>query len=155
VTFRPARESDLEELTAVQRDTSVPALAEVFPQETHPFPFDDVLQRWREELADPGIAVYVSTGDDGRITGFAARRDDEILHFGVAVDEWGSGLAAGLLADLLATYPPEVTRIRLRAFEGNPRGRAFWEKHGWRLTGGSSRSGFPPHALLLDYERER
>ena len=155
MTFRRATEDDLEELTAVQRDTSIPALAEVFPQDSYPFPFEDVLARWREELADPAIDVYVVTDASGRITGFAARRDDEILHFGVAVQEWGSGLAARLLDDLLATYPPEVTRIRLRAFEANPRGRRFWEKHGWRLTGGSSRSGFPPHAVLLDYERDR
>jgi hypothetical protein len=48
--------------------------------------------------------------------GFAARREDELLHFGTAVEWWGSGLATWLHDQLLATYAEDVRRIWLRVF---------------------------------------
>jgi hypothetical protein len=44
-----------------------------------------------------------------------------------------------------------VTRPWLRCYAANPRGRAFWEKHGWVETGERSRGPMPPHAELLTY----
>lgn len=64
----------------------------VFPQEELPFPRDDVARRWREELAAPGIDCYVVIIADA-VVGFAAIRKDEILHFGVAIEHWGTGIA--------------------------------------------------------------
>jgi RimJ/RimL family protein N-acetyltransferase len=149
---RPATEADLDELVSVQEAASVVALAHVFPQSTHPFPRTAIRERWQAELDDPDIAVYVSTDDAGRLTGFAARRHDELLHFGTALNVWGSGLA-GLLHDrLLATYPDEVVRVWLRVFVDNHRARRFWEKKGWRSTGRTSRTSFPPHPVLEEYE---
>jgi RimJ/RimL family protein N-acetyltransferase len=87
--------------------------------------------------------------------GFAARRDDEVLHFGTALDTWGSGLATWMHDALLATYPPDVSRIRLRVFARNDRGRRFYEKLGWSPTGAESRTSFPPHPLLLEYVLDR
>lgn len=151
--LRPLSEADLVALVAVQEEASVAALAHVFPQDTHPFPTDAVLARWREELADPAIAAYVATDVDGRVTGFAARRRDELLHFGTALPTWGTGLADELLDALLATWPPDTDRLWLRVFEENHRARRFWARHGWTPTGRSSRSDFAPHPVLLDYER--
>jgi len=136
----------------MQEEASVVALGHVFPQATHPFPREAVLARWREELRDPAIAVYVATDPDGAITGFAARRDDELLHFGTALDTWGTGLAGRLHDELLGTWPPGTARLWLRVFEGNHRARRFWHRHGWRPTGATSQSPFPPHPVLLDYE---
>lgn len=150
--FRPATEADLDELVSVQEAASVVALAHVFPQATHPFPRKAIRERWQEEFDDPDIAVYVSTDDNGRLTGFAARWHDELLHFGTAVDAWGSGLAALLHDRLLATYPDEVVRVRLWVFVENHRARRFWEKKGWRSSGRTSRSPFPPHPVLEEYE---
>jgi L-glutamine:scyllo-inosose aminotransferase/L-glutamine:2-deoxy-scyllo-inosose/3-amino-2,3-dideoxy-scyllo-inosose aminotransferase len=42
----------------------------------------------------PDIDVYVIENDDGAVAGFAATRGGELLHFGTAVETWGSGLAA-------------------------------------------------------------
>lgn len=46
-----------------------------------------------------------------------------------------------------------TSTVRLRVFEENRRARRFYEKHGWRPTGSSSRTIFPPHPRLLEYER--
>ena len=147
--------ADLPELMIVQERGAVAGLSNVFPQETHPFPRDTIRERWGEELQDPDIAVYVAIDPAGRLVGFAGRRKSEVLHFGTAPETWGSGLAAWLPDALLATYPPDVTRVRLRVFADNDRGRRFYEKHGWRPTGAESRTSFPPHPRLLEYSLDR
>ncbi len=69
----------------------------------------------QKEIADTHTHVYVSTDDAGFITGFAATREAELLHFGTSIDTWGTGLAQELHDSLLQAYtrtaPPEVTRI--------------------------------------------
>ena len=92
--------------------------------------------RWGEELEDVDAAV----------------RGAEFLHFGVALEEWGSGLASAAHDELLARMAAAgVTRPWLRCYAANPRGRVFWEKHGWVETGERSRGPMPPHAELLTY----
>jgi RimJ/RimL family protein N-acetyltransferase len=150
--FRSATDADLDELVSKQAEASAVALARVFPQATHPFPHAAILERWRTELHDPAIAVYVSTDDAHRITGFAARRHDELLHFGTAITTWGTGLASDLHDALLNTYPPGMGRIWLRVFEENRRARRFWEKKGWQANSRTSRSPFAPYPVLLEYE---
>lgn len=146
---------DLAGLMVLQERGAVAGLSNVFPQETHPFPREDVRNRWERELDDPAVVACVATAADVGFVGFAARRGDELLHFGTALDTWGSGLAAWLHDALVATYPPEVRRLRLRVFGGNPRARAFYEKLGWVATGSVSRTSFPPHPVLLEYVLDR
>ena len=62
-------------------------LAEVFPQDRYPFPRDEVARRWREEVANGDIDCFVVVVDDV-VVGFAAIQDDELLHFGIAVERW-------------------------------------------------------------------
>jgi RimJ/RimL family protein N-acetyltransferase len=147
--------TDLSELLVLQKQGAVVGLAEVFPQDTQPFPTDSIRERWQDELVDPSIAAYVATGAHGRLLGFAARRTDELLHFGTAVETWGSGLATGLHDALVETFPPEVARLRLSVFANNGRARAFYEKLGWRPTGRQSRTSYPPHPVLLEYVLDR
>jgi RimJ/RimL family protein N-acetyltransferase len=153
--FRPAVAEDLEALVAVQEQGAVAGLGHIFPQDQHPFPRATVLQRWASELADAGTEVYVCTDDEGRITGFAATRDGELLHFGTALHTWGSGLATELHDALLASFPHTVTCCRLRVFAENRRARRFYEKLGWTPTGEVTRSTFPPYAELIEYTRSR
>jgi RimJ/RimL family protein N-acetyltransferase len=152
VHLRLATLDDLPELVVVQEEAAVVALGHVFPQDRYPFPREAVLERWAEEVADRGTRVYVSTDEAGRITGFATRRADELLHFGTALATWGTGLAASVHDALLATYPQGLERIWLRVFEENHRARRFWSRLGWSPTGERSRSGFAPHPVLLGYE---
>jgi RimJ/RimL family protein N-acetyltransferase len=153
--FRPLTEADLPALLDLQEPAAVAGLAGVFPQDIHPFPRAAVTERWRDELADPTIAAYVAADLERNLLGFAARRHDEILHFGTALDTWGSGVATWLLDELVATFAPEIHRVRLWVFADNGRGRRFWEKAGWRTTGLSARSTFAPYPQLLEYERSR
>jgi len=154
-SFRCMEYADLPELMAVQERGAVVGFANVFPQETYPFPRAALRERWEHELEDPAIAAYVVTSPDGRLVGFAARRADEVLHFGTALETWGSGLATWLHDELVATYPRDLRRLRLRVFTENRRGRRFYEKLGWEATGVESRTSFPPHPTLLEYRLDR
>jgi RimJ/RimL family protein N-acetyltransferase len=143
--------ADVVELVAMQEDGAVAGLSNVFPQDEHPFPRSVIEARWRDELRNPRVTAYVATTGAGEIVGFAARRDDELLHFGTSVATWGSGLATWLHDKLIATYPPDLTTLRLRVFAQNARARRFYERLGWTATGRESRTSFPPHPTLIEY----
>jgi RimJ/RimL family protein N-acetyltransferase len=138
---------------AVQQAGAVKALAHIFPQDAHPFPRAEVQARWTAEIADPNVDVYVIEQDDGEIGGFAAIRGNELLHFGTAVETWGTGFAPaahGQLVERLAAGG--ATCARLRVFKDNQRARHFYEKLGWRRTDRLSRTSFPPYPVLVEYE---
>jgi RimJ/RimL family protein N-acetyltransferase len=157
VIFRAAVIEDLDALLHVQEEGAIRALAHVFPQDAYPFPRAALAQRWRAEIADPQMRTYVCTDDAGLVTGFAATRAAELLHFGTAVASWGTGLACELhdavVGELARTVPAGTTHIRLRVFKANLRARRFYEKLGWRPTGRSTRTTFPPHPVLVEYQR--
>lgn len=145
--------ADVPDVLDVQEPGAVLGLSDVFPQDAYPFPHDDVAHRWLQEIATPGIDSYVVVLD-GVVVGFAATRDDEFLHFGTAVELWGTGIAQTAHDAVLDRMRSRgVTRAWLRVFTGNGRGRRFYEKLGWHPTGERAHSSFPPHAELLRYER--
>lgn len=145
---------DLGSLLGIQEAGAVAGLAHIFPQDTHPFPRDVVRGRWLAEIEDPDVYAYVSV-EDGSVNGFAATRGCELLHFGTALETWGTGLAQQLhdavLERLAETAPAETVYVRLRVFEDNLRARRFYEKLGWRLTGERTQTSFPPHPVLVEY----
>lgn len=129
------------------------APAHIFPQDAHPFPRAILESRWAAEIPSPDVDVYVIEDDEGQIAGFAAIRDNELLHFGTAVESWGTGLAAAAHSKLLERLAEAgVTTARLRVFEQNHRARRFYEKPGWRPTDRVSRTSFPPHPVLMEYK---
>jgi RimJ/RimL family protein N-acetyltransferase len=86
------------------------------------------------------------------VAGFAATRGNELLHFGTAVDLWGSGLASQAHDEVLDHLRAGgCTEGRLRVFEQNLRARRFYGRRGWVQTGERSRSGFAPYPSLLGY----
>ena len=146
--------SDLDSVLPIQRDGAIAVLSGVFPQDRHPFPTESVRRRWEEEISDPGIDCFVVVDPDGEIVGFAATRGHEFLHFGTAVRTWGSGIAASAHDAVLAHLRYQGhEHVSLRVFEGNARGRRFYDKHGWAPTGGRTRSAFAPHPVLLTYTK--
>lgn len=152
--LRDATPSDLSALLEVQRGGAVLALGEVVPQGVYPFPVEEIRARWVAELADPDIDAYVIVDGDGGVVGFAAIRGSELLHFGTAVETWGTGLAARALAEIVDRLTlAGVTVARLRVFEDNRRARRFYEKHGWAPMSRRSRTSFPPYPVLVEYER--
>ncbi len=155
IALRRATEADIERILDVQQPGALKGLGNTFPQDQHPFPRARVADRWRMEIADAETAVYVATSAGGPVLGFAARRQDELLHFGTAVETWGAGFARWLHDELLRIYPPAVTRVRLRVFAENLRARRFYEKCGWTQTGVTSRTQSEPYPLLIEYVRRR
>ena len=150
--LRPMRPEDVPAVMAVQEPASIAGLSGVFPQDEHPFPYDVLADRWRAEIDDAAVDCFVILRGD-EIAGFAATRGDELMHFGVALDEWGSGLAREAHDDLVAhLVAAGAARPWLRVYADNPRGRAFWERRGWIDTGERSRGPMPPHAELMTYE---
>jgi RimJ/RimL family protein N-acetyltransferase len=149
------RPDDVPAVMDVQGPASIAGLSGVFPQDTYPFPREVLADRWRAEIADPDIDCFVILRD-GEVAGFAAARGDELVHFGIALEEWGSRLASTAHDELVARMAAAgVERPWLRVYAANPRGRRFWEKHGWTDTGERSRGPMPPHAELLTYELRR
>lgn len=146
--------ADVPAVVDVQEPGAVRGLANVFPQDLYPFPRDDVAQRWLSEISTPGINCYVILGDHTTIAGFAATRGDELLHFGIALERWGTGMAQTAHEAVIETMrQAQVQLAWLRVFVGNGRARRFYEKNGWRLTRERSRSSFAPYPELLRYER--
>ena len=148
--LRAMTASDLDAVLPIQRDGAVEGLRDVFSQELHPFPTDTIRQRWAEEIADPAIDCFVLLDADGEIAGFAATRNHELLHFGTALRTWGSGFASSAHDAVLDHLRSQGHRqASLRVFEGNHRGRRFYDKHGWAPTGDRTRSAFAPNPVLL------
>jgi RimJ/RimL family protein N-acetyltransferase len=136
----------------VQQAGAVRAMAHIFPQDAHPFPRARVLARWASEVASPDVDVLVVERDPGRIVGFAAIRANQLLHFGTAVETWGTGLATAAHAELLEHLKAGgTTTAWLKVFEDNHRARRFYEREGWRPTDELSRSSFPPYPTLVHY----
>ncbi len=133
--LRPMIAADVESVVCVQEPGAVRGLDRVFPQESYPFPREEVARRWSEEIESPTIDCYVVLVDDV-IQGFAAVRHDEFLHFGIAVSHWGTGLAQAAHEEVLDVMRRRgLRRAWLRVFAENARGRRFYEKHGWQPTG--------------------
>lgn len=149
--LRRMTEADVSHVVAIQEPASILGLGSVFPQEEFPFPRQDVVRRWREEIGTSGIACFTVVDDDA-VVGFAALRGDEILHFGVAIEHWGTGIAQRAHDALVGVLRGRgISRASLWVFTGNRRGRAFYERLGWRPTGQRTVSDFPPHPELLQY----
>ena len=152
VVLRPMAPVDVPDVLAVQEPGAVVGLAKVFPQDKFPFPYDAVATRWHEEIRTDGIDCLV-VEQDQRVIGFGAIRGAEFLHFGIALEHWGSG-AAKVAHDAILDHmrAAGVVTAWLRVFTGNDRGRRFYEREGGRATGQRTRSTFPPYAELMRYE---
>ena len=153
VALRLMTAGDVPAVLEVQQPGAVAGLAKVFPQEEFPFPRDAVVRRWLEEIESPEVDCFV-VEKRGAVIGFAAVRADELSHFGVALELWGTGAAQQAHDAVLDRMRAAgVTRAWLRVFTENERGRNFYERLGWAPTGERSHSTFPPYAELLRYER--
>ncbi|MCF6379783.1 GNAT family N-acetyltransferase [Nocardioides KLBMP 9356] len=149
--LRAMRVEDVPAVMAVQEPASIAGLSLVFPQDSHPFPLDVLADRWRAEIADPAVDCFVIVRE-AEVAGFAATSGAELKHFGVAVEEWGSGLARAAQDELVVRMADAgYERPWLRVYAANPRGRAFWEKVGWSDTGKRETGAMPPHAEQLIY----
>lgn len=152
--LRLAAPSDLDAVVDVQHAGALLALEHIFPQASYPFPREEIYSRWVTELGDPDVDVYVIE-HQRRISGFAATRGNDLLHFGTAVQTWGTGLAVAAHGEIMQRLAAAgVVRARLRVFEENHRAIRFYEKLGWHRTAARTRTLFAPHPVLVEYERD-
>lgn len=145
--FRSADEADLLALAELERDAGGAALGHVFPPDEHPFPFDDVLARWRLVLDDPDAEVIVAdrTGADGLLL-YAAYDPTMLRHLAVHPSAWGTGLAVAVLEIVVErALARGGTTLDLWVLDENHRARRLYERLGWRPTGVSREAVWPPH----------
>jgi RimJ/RimL family protein N-acetyltransferase len=154
VVLRTMTAADVPAVVDIQEPGAAVGLANVFPQDAYPFPRDDIARRWVQEIGTPGIDCFVVQGD-GAVVGFAAIRGEEFLHFGIAIEHWGTGIAQAAHETVLDQMRRRgVPGAWLRVFTGNVRGRRFYEKLDWPPTGEHTWSTYPPYAELSRYERD-
>lgn len=147
--LRAATIADLDAVLDVQQAGSVRALGHIFPQDRFPFPRAELAERWTEEIADPAVQVLTIHRPGHReVAGFAALREDQLLHLGTAISTWGTGLASAAHAEILALLGGDPW---LWVFTENHRARRFYAKHGWYPTGRTRPTAFPPHPELMEY----
>jgi RimJ/RimL family protein N-acetyltransferase len=153
--FRDATTADVDAIIAIQEPAAVEGLGHIFPQDEYPFPRTEVAERWAAGIARPDTFVYVSTDDSEWIMGFAARRASELMHFGTALQTWGTGLATELHDHVVATFPRSLHVLHLFVFSENGRARRVYEKLGWVAILETRSTTFPPHPTLARYELHR
>jgi RimJ/RimL family protein N-acetyltransferase len=153
MVLQPMHYLDVDAVLGIQEPGAIAALAEIFPQDEYPFPRAELRRRWLAEISDSDVQCFVIRPGE-YIAGFAALRGTELLHFGTVMSTWGSGLASAAHDELLAILRRQgETMAWLRVFEANARARRFYVKHRWLTDGERSTSSFPPHPVLLRYER--
>ena len=109
-------------------------------------------QRWLQEIDSHDIECLVIE-QSSAVVGFAAIRAEEFMHFGIALELWGTGAAQAAHDAILDQMRAKHVRgAWLRVFAANERGRRFYERLGWAPTGERSNSTFPPYPELLRYE---
>ena len=154
--IRAATRADADGITSVQVAAWRAGYSHVFPESVlYADDFDSIRRTyWNNWRFSPGnrVAVVVrpNSDDEGgadEVIGFASYGPErerargftgrgEVYAFYLLPELWGSGLATDLME-----YTE--TRIRAEGFESavlwvlkdNPRGRGFYEKHGWEPTG--------------------
>ena len=153
--FREADEDDLIDLTDLEREANLVGLAHVFPPDRYPFPYDDVLARWRLVLEDPStvVAVLDDPGSSGLLA-FAAYDDSTLRHLAVHPDHWGRGLASHAIEHALhAMSRRGCALVSLWCLRENPRARNLYTHLGWNPTDDVREAPWPPHPLEIRYTR--
>lgn len=149
--FRRATEHDLLSLAELERDANLAALAHVFPPDRFPFPFDDVLARWRLVLEDPSAVVLVIDAAPG-LAAYTAYDDRTLRHLAVHPDHWGQGLAAAAVELALESIGAGgADQATLWVLAENHRARGLYEHLGWRPTDERRPAPWPPHPIELQY----
>jgi GNAT superfamily N-acetyltransferase len=145
--WRAAAEADAPLLADLERDANLVALGHVFPAADHPFPYDEVLARWRSTLADPGASVSVVEGAAG-LEAYVAHDGTTLRHLAVRPDRWGLGLGSS------AVGRAEAGGVhRLWCLDANHPARRLYERRGWRASGEERAAEWPPYPLELEYVR--
>ena len=149
LVIRPATADDAEELVHANEAAWNAGMAHVADKKLDKLaPFDGRVARFREGIAavPPGMRLWVAERD-GWIVGHATVVVDdaggELSALYVVPEEWGSGVAAALHDQALASMRElGATEATLWVVEGNTRARRFYEREGWSADGETKSSMF-------------
>jgi GNAT superfamily N-acetyltransferase len=153
--FRDADDGDLLALTDLERDANLSALGHVFPPDEHPFPYDDVLARWRLVLEDPSAVVLVADAADGPgLAAYVAYDDRTLRHLAVHPDHWGKGLATVAIETALEAMAVRGTaNASLWVLRDNHQARRLYSYLGWSESDEVQQAPWPPHPWEIRYTR--
>lgn len=98
---------------------------------------DAEVEAWVRDIVLPGSAVWVAELD-GRVVGYAAVEDDELDALYLLADVRRRGIGSLLLAAAKAHRPDG---LGLFVFQKNTDARAFYLRHGFRVTAATDGSG--------------
>ena len=143
MNLRPATPADAREIAEVHVRTWQAAYAHIFPAEfLAELSVERRAQTWAWHATQTPEDLVVAE-DAGKIVGFVSvgategeKRVGELYAIYVDPSYWGSGAGPALME-------AAVVRLRAAGFEeailwvlaDNPRARAFYERHGWRVDG--------------------
>src|SRR5689334_14334227 len=137
--IRPASPEDASAIETIRVRGWRSAYRHVFPAaELDALPIDP--ERWRSRLLvpPPGWTTIVCEAD-GDVVGFASagpsRDEDELGElYAIYVDpeSWSTGAGRTLMKSAEETLARNYSAALLWVLEDNPRGRAFYERAGWR-----------------------
>jgi GNAT superfamily N-acetyltransferase len=148
---REAHPTEADVLAGIQQNASVAALEHIFPPELYPYPTDEVRQRWREALADPGTTVLVAE-ERGAAVGVAGCRPEWLEGLYVEPAYWSRGLGRRLHDEVLDRLRRAGSaRCHLWVLEHNDRARRFYERLGWKENGETRVVPFPPNPIDVGY----
>jgi GNAT superfamily N-acetyltransferase len=151
--FRRAGDADVLALAELERDAALVALVDVFPPDRYPYPFADVLARWRLVLAEPGVTTEVVAGSGG-LDVLLAWDSTSLRHLAVRPERWGEGWGRRAVRRAETAARAEgADRLVLWCLAGNHRARGLYEHLGWTLTGEQRAAPWPPYPLELEYAR--
>jgi ribosomal protein S18 acetylase RimI-like enzyme len=150
---RGAEPADAAAIADVHIRTWQVAYAHVFPADNLARLEDQRVQRerfWRDAIENPipRRDLLVAEQRD-RVVGFVSvgperseNRLGELYAIYVLPDAWGSGAGAALMQEALVRLRASFEDAILWVLEDNPRARAFYERFGWRVDGGTREETF-------------
>jgi GNAT superfamily N-acetyltransferase len=152
--IREARADEAEALAAIQRDASLAANAHIFPPDLYPFPTAEIVERWRDSLADNAVTVLVHE-EAGSTVGVAGSQAEWLDGLYVLPEWWSRGVGRSLHDEVLERQRAAgIQRCQLWVLERNDRARRFYERLGWTENGDTRVVPFPPHPVDVGYSIE-
>ena len=156
-----ARGEDAAVVAQLQLDAMLAAYGRIFPASAPPPVLDEMVNEWQVRLGGDGTIAQETlvAVDDDQIVGVVVAGPDpvepargHVARFYVAPDRWGQGVGQRLyvaaIGHLGRSDYPEAT---LWVLERNRRARAWYERLGWRTTGGRKMVYAPAGIVDVQY----
>jgi GNAT superfamily N-acetyltransferase len=152
---RRARHDEVRRLARLERTVATAELPHIFPPEVYPYPFEDIVRRWRRLLRDPRIRVRILEVNDAP-AGYLAFDDARVRQLGVLPRWMGRRLGTMLLEYACAgIFAAGVEEAHLWVLADNTKARTFLRSRGWTDTGRRRDCEFPPYPQEVLMVRRR